>query len=59
METEAPFKGELTIVWESEKREILERLDTHAQMLQALSERIQTLEAWAIQLKREPTMFTK
>lgn len=42
----------LTIVWEDEKAEIMKRLDE-------AESRLTILEAWAKQLKREPTIFTK
>jgi hypothetical protein len=52
-----PFKENLTIIWEHEKKALLTRLDTQAQMIEQLAQRVKTLEAWAIQLKREPTIF--
>ena len=56
--TDAPFQGELTIVWDTEKREILERLAaletriyTMQQSIVAIQElfegRLSKLEAWA------------
>ena len=56
---EPPFKDEVTIIWKREKAELLNRLDTHAKMIEDLSQRVNTLESWAVQLKREPTAFTE
>jgi len=45
---EAPFKSTLTIIWEAEKRELNSRLDTHAQLIEDLNQRMRTLEALAL-----------
>jgi hypothetical protein len=50
---------QLTIVWASEKRELFGRLEAHAKLIEELNERMRTLEAWACQLRREPTFFTE
>ena len=54
-----PFKGNLTVIWEEEKRALNEKLNAHALVLEALATRVKTLENWAIQLRREPTAFTE
>ena len=54
-----PFQDELTIIWRREKAELHNRLDRQEQVIEAMSQRVKTLEEWAVQLKREPTVFTE
>jgi hypothetical protein len=54
-----PFKGNLTIIWESEKQQLLGRQEYLEKRIYDCEERLRVLEAWALQLKREPTFFTK
>ena len=49
-----PARGKLTVIWEEEKQAFHDRLDIHAKSIEALMQRAQTLEAWALQLRREP-----
>lgn len=44
---------------EEELRLLHERLDAQEKVIEQLNQRIMTLEAWAIQLRREPTAFTE
>jgi hypothetical protein len=36
-----------------------ERIQNQEQVIEQLSQRVKTLEAWALQVKREPTFFTE
>lgn len=54
-----PARGKLTVIWEEEKQAFHDRLDIHAKSIEALMQRAQTLEAWAKQIRREPTAFTE
>lgn len=52
-----PYQSELTVIWKEEKQILHDRLDQQARVIEQLSQRIMTLEAWAIQLQ-PPTVFT-
>jgi hypothetical protein len=51
-EKNPPFKGELTVIWKEEKEALIQRLDAHAKLIEDLSARVKTLEAWAAQVYR-------
>lgn len=48
VDTNAPFKDELTIIWATEKAELHGRLDIQELVIEQLASRVATLEAWAI-----------